>query len=483
VKTFLISSGVVLAILAVVGGGGLWIVGRGKSRVNVATPVRLECPVCGDLVEVVNAPGEIQPQKKVLISARVSARIIELPYKAGEHVTQGDPNAHSPIPPSVLVRLDSTEMDAILKSAESHRSAQEAQIKVEQTRLTGQAASIKGIRARLEEAQRDLGRLSELARSKVTSQSELDAAQCKVDELLAEMQNAESSVEAARMNIEVLRHNLASAEAEVTKCKDNLSYTTITSPIDGVVTKVNAAVGELAMTGTMNNPGTVILEVADLSQMLLVAQVDESDVGFVRGGQKAVVRIQAYPNKVFRGVVEHVALTHVLNQTRSKVFETKIVLDTEGQPVYSGLTADVDIETQCHRSVLKIPSQAVLARKAEELPLEVRTDNPNVNLSKTDTPVVYRYLSGKAVVTPVKIGPSDATHTVILSGVSEGDRIIVGPYKVLEKLSHDQTVRDERESQAKQPGGSTSASAPTSGPTSGAAATQTSRTATTQTNP
>lgn len=145
-KTFLISSGVVLAILAILGGGGLWIAGRGKGRVNVATPVRVECPVCGDLVESVNAPGEIQPLKKVEISARVSARIIELPYKAGEHVTVGDPNAHPPIAPSVLLRLDSTEMQAVLRSAESRRSAQEAQIQVEQRHLASQEANITGIR-------------------------------------------------------------------------------------------------------------------------------------------------------------------------------------------------------------------------------------------------------------------------------------------------------------------------------------------------
>ncbi len=481
-KTFLISSGVVLAILAILGGGGLWIAGRGKGRVNVATPVRVECPVCGDLVESVNAPGEIQPLKKVEISARVSARIIELPYKAGEHVTVGDPNAHPPIAPSVLLRLDSTEMQAVLRSAESRRSAQEAQIQVEQRHLASQEANITGIRARLDDAVRDLNRISELLRSKVTSQSELDTAQCKVDELRAELKSGESTVEATKMNVEVLRHNVASAEADVAKCRDNLSYTTITSPIDGVVTKVNAEVGELAITGTMNNPGTVILEVADLSQMLLVAQVDEADVGTVHVGQKAAVRIQAYPNKVFRGVVDHVALTHVLSMTRSKVFETKILLDTEGQPVYSGLTADVDIETQCHRSVLKIPSQAVLARKAEELPLEVRTNNPNVDLSKTDATVVYRYLKGKATVTPVKIGPSDATHTVILSGIGESDKIIVGPYKVLEKLAHDQSVRDERESKAKQPQ-STSTSAPSSAPASGPSSEPTSRAAATQTSP
>jgi hypothetical protein len=93
-------------------------------------------------------------------------------------------------------------------------------------------------------------------------------------------------------------------------------------------------------------------------------------------------------------------------------------------------------------------------------------------MSKTDATVVYRYTDGKAIVTPVKIGPSDLTHTIILSGLSEGDRVIVGPYKVLEKLKHDQRVRDERESQEAKGGSSQPATAPASKPATRLAATQ-----------
>jgi HlyD family secretion protein len=472
VKTLLISIAVILAVLSVVGGIVMWVAGRAKSRSGAATTVRVEPLLRGDLVEVVGAPGEIQPLKKVVISARVSARITELPHKAGERVTKGDPNGNPPLAPSVLVRLDSTELEAVLRSAESRRAAQEAQILVEKSRVAGQQADVKGRRANLEEAERNLSRLSQLLRSRDVSQSEVDAAQCKVDELRAQLLSAESAVEAGTRNLDVLGHNLASAEAEVARVRDNLSYTIISSPIDGVVTKVNAEVGELAITGTMNNPGTVILEVADLSKMLLVAQIDESDVGAVQAGQKATVRIQAYPDTVFEGVVRNVALTHVYSQTRSKVFEAEIVLSTDGQPVYSGLTADVDIETRRHQDALKVPSQSILARRAEELPLDVRTDNPNVDMSKTDATVVYRYTDGKAIVTPVKIGPSDLTHTIILSGLSEGDRVIVGPYKVLENLKHNQRVRDERESQEAKGGSSQPATAPASKPATRLAATQ-----------
>jgi len=97
-----------------------------------------------------------------------------------------------------------------------------------------------------------------------------------------------------------------------------------------------------------------------------------------------------------------------------------------------------------------VPSQAVLGRPVDDLPLEIRENSPQVDKNKTYATVVYRYVDDKAVVTPVETGPSDLTHTIILSGISDDDKIIVGPYKVLESLAHEQKVRDERESQSKE---------------------------------
>jgi HlyD family secretion protein len=246
-----------------------------------------------------------------------------------------------------------------------------------------------------------------------------------------------------------MEHNLEAAGAGVTQAKEALSYTTITSPIDGVITRINAEVGEVVIYGTMNNPGTVILEVADLSTMLLVAQVDEADVGKLALGQKATVHVQTFPDEDFKGVVDTIALTHrISTSTATKYFRTEILLEGDVKKLFSGLTAHVDIETTKHENVLNIPSQAVLGRPIDSLPLKIRENNPDVDKEKTFTPVVYRYIDGKAVVTPVKIGPSNLTHTIILSGISEEDKVIVGPYKELESLSHDKKVRDEREVEA-----------------------------------
>jgi HlyD family secretion protein len=253
------------------------------------------------------------------------------------------------------------------------------------------------------------------------------------------------------MHLEVMRHELAGAEADVVRCTDNLAYTTITSPLDGTVTRVRAEVGEMAMMGTMNNPGTEILQVADLTKMLLLAEVDEAFIGAVRPGQKAKVRIQAYPGRVFDGTVDSVALVQsVSGRTGSKYFETRILVSTDVQRILSGLTADVDIETQCHSGALKVPTQAVLGRRVDDLPATVRDGNPNVLTGKAEIPVVYRFIDGKAVVTPVKIGAADATCTEIVSGLADDARVIVGPYKVLETLRHDQAAKDDR-AEAKTP--------------------------------
>jgi HlyD family secretion protein len=120
----------------------------------------------------------------------------------------------------------------------------------------------------------------------------------------------------------------------------------------------------------------------------------------------------------------------------------KILLDLKGRRIRSGLSADVDIETKRHDKVIEVSSQAVVGRPVDQLPEEMRK-RPEVEKGKQFTTVVYRLVNGKAVVTPVKVGPSDDTHTIIESGVKEGDAIIAGPYKVLESIQNDQAVKPE----------------------------------------
>ena len=190
----------------------------------------------------------------------------------------------------------------------------------------------------------------------------------------------------------------------------------------------------------------------------LLVRGSEQGVADVHGGQKSTVRMEAYRETVFEGTVVAVALANfdpnmsrggggnrfmMGNNDGTKFYKTEILLDTKGQQIFSGLTADVDIETKRWDDVLKIPSQAVLGRAVDELPESVR-DKPEVDKTKTMVPVVYRSVNGKAVVTPVTIGGSDLTHTVIKSGLSETDVIITGPFKVLESVANDQQIKEDR---------------------------------------
>lgn len=444
----------VIVTLVIVSGAGVAV--RVKmGALHKPTVVRIEKPQRGELIEFVSAPGEIEPKTKVEISAKLVARIVELPYDEGDIVTCGDPDANPPVPASVLVRLDAKDLESRLISAEAGRAAQAAQIEVEKARIASQRASLEGLAASLKQAERDMQRQQGLLESQDISQTAFDATKLKVDELKSRYEAAQRTLEAAELNLVVLKHNLTAADAGIAQAMETLSYTTITSPIDGVLTRIDAEVGELVMTGTMNNPGTVIMVVGDLSKMLIVAQIDESDVGKLAVGQGATIHVDAFADREFKGLVDSIALSHDMSFSRTKYYKTEILLEATEEKLYSGLTAHVDIETRKHTDVLKVPTQAVLGREVDNLPLEIRENSAEVDTDKTFATVVYRYIDGKAVVTPVEIGQSDLTHTIIKSGITEEDDIVVGPYKVLEKILHGQMILDERQAKAKEKGAET----------------------------
>jgi HlyD family secretion protein len=434
-----------LVVLVGLGVGVAMIATRAaKNAAGVGTSVRVEPAVLGDLVETITAPGIIEAKTKVSISARVAARIIDIPFKEGQDVVKGDPDANPPVPPSLLVQLDATDLEAQLKATQARYDAQKAQLRVSQATVESQVSQIASNKAMLEDAQRDLNRQKELLATKDVSQSVVDTAQAKVDQLQATMEASVHSLEGARQNIEVLQFQLQAADAEIARAKDNLSYTRITSPIDGTVTRVNAQVGELVVMGTMNNAGTVIMEVADLSKMILKARVDEASIAQVKVGQKATVRIPAYKDQEFDGTVTTVALAETVEGgvTGTRYFKAEILIDTKGQRIISGLSADVDIQTSTNKNVIIVPTQAVLGRPVDGLPAGIR-NAPEVDSTKTTQTVVYRLVNGKAVVTPVTVGTSDLKNTMIKSGLKEGDEVIAGPFKVLDTLAHDQAVKPD----------------------------------------
>ena len=379
------------------------------------TEVRAQSAAIEQLIETVSAPGEIEPLTKVDISAEVSSRIEQLPIREGDEVKRDD----------VVVRLDDRDLKAALKSRKAQREA-------ERFRLQSEQASRVGIMTHLDFARRNLDRQSQLYDTGDVSRSNLDDAQDRVADL-------EASVEAITHAISVIESSLAVADANIDRAEDALTKTTIRSPIDGIVTQLNAEIGEVVMLGTMNNPGTVIMTIADLSRMILNARVAETDVARIAEGQNAKVHINAYRDRVYNGVLRTIALQRTTELDGTGYFETEIELDLQGERIYSGLVANVDIEIAQHDGVV-VESQAIVERIVDDLPAEVRK-SPLIDQRKRIINVVYRIVDGKAVCTPVERGPSDLTHAVLLKGVEVGEQVIVGPYKVLESIKHDQLVR------------------------------------------
>ncbi len=265
--------------------------GSGKSKPK-GTPVRVQRVVMEPLVEFVSAPGEIEPHTQVHISSEVSARIVNIPVREGDAVSKGD----------VLVRLDDEDLRAALESVTARRDAEDFRLRSEQARLQGLMSTISYARKQLERDQN-------LFETGDVSRKELDDSLERVADLDAES-------DAANYTISVLESSLLAAKADIDQARDSLEKTVIAAPMDGIVTAINMEVGEQVL-GTFNNLGTRILTIADLTRMILKAEVAESDIAAVQVGQRAKIHINAYPDEVFSGTVTQIALQRSISDDGS----------------------------------------------------------------------------------------------------------------------------------------------------------------------
>jgi HlyD family secretion protein len=400
-------------ILALVCGGGGYFVAttdiKDKVMASLKRPekvdaVRLEPAIRGELVRMINAPGSIEPEKLVNISSEVSGQIIELPFQDGDIVSKGD----------LLAVIDDEDLQARLDAV--------------QAALDSEKARRESAKADRDQASAEFERVSELYDAGDVSRSEYDSVR--------------SRSQSAEANLRMVDHSITRAEANLAQARKDLRNTKILAPMDGAIVRIHAEVGETVL-GTSTNVGSVIMELADLSQMLMRAQVDETNIGPVRASQRADVSLNAYPDRVYKGSVRRVSLQRQVSRDGTGYVEVEIPLEVpEGETLYTGLTANVDIAVETLDDILKVPSQAVLDRRVEQIPDEIKTGNPNVDLRKTFTRVVFRLIDGKSVVTPVTVGASDLTHTVIVSGLEEGELVVSGPYKILADLEHDRRLKE-----------------------------------------
>lgn len=405
--------------------------------------VRVEKAALGDLSETISASGILEPVNKVSISAKVSARILEIPYDEGDKVTAGNADTS----PSVLLRLDAQDLAARLQSAQARYSAQEKALEATAARVESARSRVPALKAAYTEVERELRREKDLVDGKYSSSQVYEAAVRKVAEAKANLAAGEYSFTAEEANLVSAQHSLEAAKGEVIQAREDLDNATILAPIDGTVTQVNARPGEMVITGTMNNPGTVVLEVADLSQLLVKAELDETHILSVKAGQKASVLLQALEDRPLKGVVRRVSLTGKggtgPNDKDDKKFTAEILMDPIDVQLPTGLSADVEVETSHHTGVLKIPTQAIVARPPEELPEKLRNKMTDAQKAQRLTIMAFRKNGDKAEAVPIEMGSSDMHHTVITSGLEEGDEVITGPFKALETLKHDQKIKPE----------------------------------------
>ena len=402
-----------IALCIVVGAAAFMM----RSGADGATEVRMSEVKQGVLVESVSAPGVVEPKRKVDVSAEVSARILELPFREGSRVKKGD----------ILVKLDGRDLQAALASVEARRDGERFRLDAERSRIMGSKQSLENSRAQLarQQALFDTG----------------DVSRQQLDDAITRTRDLESQVQAAEKTISQLEKSLAASESSVEQAKEAVRRTVIISPIDGLVTFLQAEVGELVVVGTMNMAGTRIMTVADLGAMHLNAKVAETDIARVADGQGAKVYVNAYKDEPFDGKVSEIALQRTVEKDGTGSFKVLVNLDLKGRQIFSGLTGNVDIDIARQEGLL-VPSQAVVERPVNDLP-EPAKSSPLVQKNRRVTPVVFRVVDGKAVITPVATGASNLSDTLVKEGLNAGDMIVTGPYRVLEKLKDGETVQKE----------------------------------------
>jgi len=399
-KKLLIIGVLVLAV----GGLGFYAVKRqGSDVVEVqATKVKR-----GTVIHKVSASGKVNPVIQVNVSADVAGRVIRLAVKEGDRVVKGQ----------FLAQLDSTRYKAEVDRAKQVLASAQAQLKV----------------SKLEKEQQ-----YELFKKNLVSELQYQQAEARYTQALASMRQA---------------------EAALTQALDNYNKTTIVAPMSGVITLLNKREGEIALGSTFQRD--IIMTIADLSQMEILASVNENDVVDVALGDTAEISIDAMPDTTFLGVVTEIAhsaktvnsgsLEQVTN------FDVKVRFLNPPPDLRPGMSASVDIRTATHQNVLYVPIQCVTLRNPSAFKANRRGKRTREARKRSDSAAVEKRFGKKEepveVVFVIKKAPQGRGEIVemrrvrtgltgeenfeIISGLKEGERVVSGPYRILSRELND----------------------------------------------
>jgi HlyD family secretion protein len=431
----LIIAAVALIVIASAGGYAWW------TRRTTAPNVTVETIRTRDLEAVVSASGKIQPKRFVNISADTSGRVVDLAVNEGDRVTLGQ----------FLMQIDPRTLRSRVESGQ-------AALRGAESALDQARQGVETARVQLQVAQQNLRRQQELWKMQLTPREVLERAENDVKIAQSTLVEREKQVRTQEVRLGQDRAQLESAQFDLSKVR-------IESPIAGIVTRRNIQEGETAVVGTMNNAGTVLLTVADMSVIQAEVEVDETNIPHVSIGQPASITIDAVADRTFKGHVTEIGNSPIQapgqqqQQTQQATnFKVVVVLDEVVPDVRPGFTCTADITTATRKNVVAVPIPAVAVRELiydanGSIVKQPRNENrrgnqpppPPVELAagqtRKETEGVFIVREGRAEFVPIKIGIAGDRFFEVLSGIKPGDQVITGPYSNVRGMADGDAVR------------------------------------------
>jgi len=381
---------------------------------NKAIIVETETVSHKDLVEIVTASGKIQPEQEVKISPDVSGEIIDLRVVLGQKVKKGD----------LLLKIQPDIYQAAVNQSKAALNNIKAQLRASE-------AAYRQAQTRAANSKKNFARNQELFEKKIISQADYDASE--MDYLLAEQQSA-----AAYEQYQSARYSVENAESSLKEAQDRLARTIIFAPISGTVSSLSVEKGERVV-GTNQMAGTEIMRIANLKLMEVLVEVSEIDITRISTNDSAHIEIDAFPNRIFRGIITEIAQSAKNSGSatfteQSSTFEIKariiessykdLITDTSQAPFMPGMSAMIDIITATHQNVASVPILAVTTKDVEK-------DSSKTNGKIDQQEIVFVFENGIAKERTVKTGIQDDFYIEITEGIKEGDEIIKGPYDAI----------------------------------------------------
>ena len=374
-----------------------------------------------DMVSKVTANGKIQAERRVDLSAVVMGQIVNLAVRDGDAVKKND----------YLLQIDRNQ--AVAGEAGSAAA------------LAGSLAALDSARATLDQARRDAERAARNYEAKILPE--------------ADYQRAKAALETAEADFQVAQRRVEQNRANLSASRDTLSKTTVRAPIDGIVTNLPVKEGEVTVIGTMNNPGTQLMTISDMSTVEAVLMVDETDVPNVQVGQKAVLSIEAYPDRAFEGLVTQVENSPI-SRTDSELqglittsdainFKVRVKLLRPPERIRPGFSVTADVITGSKPRVLAVPLAAIVVRDSP------KGEKTAAGRIKTESGV-YVLREGKAKFLPVQLGLAGELKVEVTGGIPPGQEIVTGPFKTLRTLKEGDKAKVENEKKGAESSGSAS---------------------------